>query len=220
MPDLLEPASISETNETAHTEPKRVSRFWTDYYASAFLFLIAVFVVVAFILLRPMILRIKETNAKTTQALQIIERERAYLASLSQSVAAAKTIPPDALEAVGRALPADANLPLLLVQFGTVAEQNNIKIGSISFAEGPPQGSSRQATATTTSVVIPLEVNVTLNARNYFDVKRFLVELESSLRLMDVVGISTSQAGSGRTESSYQLQLRTYIFGVPKTPKP
>lgn len=217
MPDLL--------NQNHEKEKKAPSRLFTDYYASAVLMLIAVFVGVAFFVLRPMIADIKETNAETARSLETLEQQRAYLASLSQSVAASKSISPEALDQVNSALPSDSNIPLLLVQFSTAAAQRNIKIGSISFSEPQPvrpttgqaTGAGVAAATTTTQGVIPMDVALTLNAQNYVDVKRFLADLESSLRLVDVVGISTSEGGKGK-ETAYQLQLRTYAFGSTKSP--
>lgn len=211
MPELL----------TQDKEKKAPSRLFTDYYATAVLILIAVFVGVAFFVLRPMIIDIKETNAQTATRLETLDQQRAYLTSLSQSVAASKSISPEALDQVNRALPSDADIPLLLLQFSAAAAQRNIKIGSISFSEPQPartagtSAPSPAGGATTTRAVIPMDVSLTLNAQNYIDVKRFLADLESSLRLMDVVGISTSPSGKDK-ETAYQLQLRTYTFGTTK----
>ncbi len=218
------PVAAPSKDESKPEKPRKApSRFWTDYYGVAFLILVAVFVAGAFLLFRPFILVIKETNANTEQALQTIDNERTYLASLDRSVAAANAIPSESLDAVSRALPGDANIPLLLVEFGAVAAQNNVKIGSITFAEAPPQRSVAipGTTSTVAAAVIPIDVNLTVNARGYFDIKRFLADLEASLRLMDVVGISTSAAAGGASETAYQIQIRTYIFGIPKSaPKP
>jgi Tfp pilus assembly protein PilO len=205
MEDSLipQPANVDNARPAAPKE-RHSSRLFTEYYASAFLFLLAAFVLVAFFVLRPLILRIREINSLTQSRIDRISSERGYLSSLEQSVAAAQTIPPTTLDDVQRALPNDQNIPSLLVQFGSAAVNNNLRIDSISFSD-----TRLAAKSATTSLVIPLDVGLTIHARTYFDVKRFLSEVETSLRIMDVITISSSGAGG---ELSYTLQLRTYTF--------
>ena len=103
------------------SDGKGVSRLWVEYYAPSVLLLIAAFIVLTYVFLRPMILDIKEMNAEIAQRLQTLERQRLFLGSLSQSIAASRAISPEALLKVNRALPSDTNIPLLLIEFGTSA---------------------------------------------------------------------------------------------------
>lgn len=199
LPPLPPPASDLST-------PERSSRIFTEYYAALMLFVIAGFVTGAVLVLRPLLLDIKETNASIETRLQSIDTERTYLASLEQSVAAAEAIPSDALENVVRALPNESNTPLLLVQFEAAAARHGIRIDTVNFTESKP---TNVKTTTTASLVQPIEVNLVIRAKSYFDVKRFLADVEGSLRLMDVIGM-TATSGSG--ELRFLLQLRTYTF--------
>lgn len=199
--------------------PKGPSKFFSEYYGAAFLFLIAVFVAAAFFVLRPVLDDIKQTNAQTESQIETINRQRSYLASLQQSVAAAQTIPATTLDQVGRALPDDPNLPSLLVQFGSAATRNNVRIDTLNFSQASnvtaAQNAAKPAVAANPQVR-PLDISMTLHAFNYFDVKRFLSDLESSLRLMDVLGITANGAGN---QVTYTLQMRTYTF-VPSGTTP
>ena len=209
MEDAITPQL--ENGAPAHPaapKPRPPSRLFTEYYASAFLFLLAAFILLAFFVLRPLILRIRETNAQTQARIEQASTERRYLASIEQSVAAAQSIPPETLDDVQRALPNEQDIPSLLVQFGSAAESNHLRIDSINFSD--VRGAVKTAT---TSAASPLDVSLTLHARTYFDVKRFLSEVESSLRIMDVTTISSSGATG---DLSYTLQLRTYTF-LPST---
>ncbi len=196
----------SLTSSQSPPSAGRSSRIFTEYYAALMLFLIAGFVAGAVLVLRPLLLGIKETNAATEARLQSIDAERAYLASLEQSVAAAEAIPSDALDNVVRALPNESNTPLLLVQFEAAAARHAVRIDSVNFIESKPVSAKAAAAA---PLVQPVEVNLVIRAKSYFDVKRFLADVEGSLRLMDVVGI-TATSGSG--ELRFLLQLRTYTF--------
>lgn len=204
MPDAPS-TTASETRPKAAKPSKGPSRFFTEYYAAAFLFLVTAFIGAAFVVLWPSLSQIKETNAQTESQLALIAQERSYVDSLDQSIAAVQSIPAASLEQVSKALPADPQVPSLLVQFGSAADRNRIQIGSIDFSQ-PVTAAQKSGSATN---VVPMDINLTLQARSYFDVKRFLTDIESSLRLLDVVGISASQSA---TQVTYSLQLRTYTF--------
>ncbi len=190
------------------------SKLFIEYYAGIFLLLIAGFIALSFFILRPRIKQVKELNAKTTAQLQTLVNERSYLVSVEQSVAAAQAISGVTIEAVNKALPYEVNLPSLLQQFGAVAQEHSVQMDSISFVEPlgarHKQSGNREAAS---ARALPVDINLSIRARTYFDVKRFLASLEQSLRLMDVIGLTAS--GKGSQEVSYQLQLRTYVFTPP-----
>ncbi|MBP9864738.1 type 4a pilus biogenesis protein PilO [Patescibacteria group bacterium] len=188
------------------------SRFFSEYYVVSFLFLIVAFIGAAFLVLRPLIESIKETNAQTEMQLATIEQERSYFASLEQSVAAAQSIPLTTLDQVNRALPRDTRMPELLVQFGAAAARNQLRIDSISFNPTHTSSAVKDSKATTANLIAPMDITLAIHARNYFDMKRFLTDVETSLRLIDVMGMTTSGVGSDLT---YTLQLRTYSFTKP-----
>jgi len=195
---------------------KQPSRFFTEYYSAAFLFLISAFVILAFVFVKPLIDQIKETNAMTQAEVGTTDSERAYLNSLDASIAAAETISPTVLDRVSLALPSDANTPSLLVQFGSAAYSNGVRIDNVAFNEG--KAAAKAASGVATTQVVPLDITLAVHARSYFDIKRFLSALETSLRVMDVQGMTAS---GGEGDSFYSLQLRSYVFSSPSpTVKP
>ena len=227
MPELhsTTPPSVPVPPVVPHlsTTPFASVRFFSEYYVVSFLFLIIAFIGGAFLVLRPMIELIKETNAQTTSRLLTIDQERGYVRSLEQSVAAAQSIPSTTLDQVDRALPRDARTPELLVQFGAAAARNQLRIDSIGFNVTRSSSAGTDAKIATTNLIAPLDITLAIHAHNYFDMKRFLTDIETSLRLIDVTGMATSGVG---TDLTYTLQLRTYSFvppvrtvsGISKTP--
>lgn len=191
------------------------SRFFSEYYAAAFLFLLCLFIAGAFVVLRPLLIEIKQINAETVSRLEAIEQERRYLSSLEQSIAAAKSIPATTLDQVNKALPKDPNIPSLLLQFGVAAARHHVRIDSLSFNPTHAVSAGTDKKTAFSDTVLPLDVTLALRVRSYPDVKRFLTEIESSLRLMDVMGIVASGVGDDLT---YTLQLRTYTFAPPAPP--
>jgi len=185
---------------------KRPSKLLTEYYGSLFFLMVLLFLLAAFVVLKPMLDDVKAANAQVASTLESLANENTYLNSLDQSIAAAQSIPADALRKVDRALPRKQGIPELLVLFSSTGDRDRVKISSITFADAAPG-------RVTTSTVSELTVNLTVVAPGYPDIKKFLRDLESSLRIMDVIGINVSTQG---TESAYALQLKTYAY-APRT---
>ena len=184
---------------------KPPSKLLTDYYGVLFLLMVLIFVSAAFIVLKPKLDDLKATNAETTARLEELNRDSAYLSSLDQSIAAAQTIPAETLAKVDRALPREQQIPELLVLFGDTADRDGVKITNVSFSD-PSLGHAA------TSTVSELIVNMTVTAENYPQIKKYIRDLEVSLRLLDIVGINVSTQG---TQSAYALQLKTYTYSPP-----
>ena len=194
--------------------PRAPWKLFTDYYVLAIVVLLALFVAAAFFLFQPRILAIKETNAQTQSTLESIIAQRRYLASLEQSVAAAQSIPPDALARVSESLPYQVDQPALIMQLSSAAAQKGIQISSISFSPPHPvvtpvPGAAGAAQAGSVQVV---GIQLAVNAQSYLAMKQFLADLETSLQLMDITTLTAGTSGDGTT--SYALQLQTYIYST------
>ncbi|MFH1620805.1 MAG: hypothetical protein ABIB04_01835 [Patescibacteria group bacterium] len=210
------PANVSITPDAPKKQAspvdktKKHSKIFVEYYASIFLFLIAAYIGLAFFILIPIIQNIRKTNAEIENQIGLIQQERAYLSALEQSVAAAEAIPEVTLDRVDEALPYEAKFPSLIRQFGYASEKNNVRIDSLNILEAkvaPVVQAGRVATST--EMILPVDINISLRAMNYFDVKRFLADIETNMRLMDVIGLSSSFNGA---EFNYTIQMRTYLF--------
>lgn len=184
--------------------PKQPSRILTEYYGAVFFFMVLIFILTAFVVLKPMLDQVKATNAQVVSMLTALDQETVYAGSLDQSIAAAQTIPSDVLDRVDRALPRRQGIPELLVLFEKTAERDGVSISNISFSD-PARGAA-------TTTVAELLVNMTVTAENYPRIKKFIRDLEVSLRLLDIVGINVSTQGE---VSAYALQLKTYTYQSP-----
>lgn len=197
------------------TQPlKPTSRLLTEYYGSLFFLMVLLFLGAALLVLKPKLDEVKTTNAQTASMVETLADERQYLNSLEQSISAAATITPAVLDQVDRALPRDQGVPELLVLFGETGQRHGVKISNLSFAE-----TATAAVRASTSSVSELSINVTVTAQNYPQIKKFIRDLEVSLRLLDIVGINVSTQG---TESAYALQMKTYVYtpNIKVTPTP
>ncbi len=197
------------------------SKIWNEYYAGAILSLIAIFLIVSFGFLKPIIQDIKQANAETKSVLEAKSNEQVYLTSLDNSIGAAQSIPKHILDKVTDALPSEADTPSLLVQLDAAATRHGVRIQSVSFNEPKPTApAAGQGARPAGPQVLPLDITLSLTAKNYFDIKRFLTDLETSLRLMDVVGISTGGVTAETQEFNFSVQIKTYAFGTPTVKAP
>ncbi|MFA5935699.1 MAG: type 4a pilus biogenesis protein PilO [Patescibacteria group bacterium] len=191
------------------TAPKPPSRLLTDYYGAVFFFMVLIFLLAATVVLKPMLDDVKATNAQVVSTLAALDNETAYVNSLDQSISAAQTIPPNILEKVDQAMPRKQEIPELLVLFGTTADRDGVKIANVSFADA--------AGRVTTSSVGELTINMTVMAENYPQIKKFIRDLEASLRILDIDGINVSTQGTEGAESAYALQMKTYMYSPRPT---
>ncbi len=209
----ISPQSASSANTpVVSSEPvfhRRPSKLLVEYYAITFLFLIACVVLGAYVLLQPKILHFRSTNDEIGVQLKETENARAYLVSLEASIAAASSIPPDALQRVNEALPKKLNIPKLLQTMDEIARMNNVDIGSIQFSPGSPQPSS----GSDPFAIIPVQTSLAIEASGYRDMKDFLTDLETNVRLIDIHTISVNGGSDGRI--SYAIQMTTYSLGEP-----
>jgi len=198
--------------ETA--EPKREkssSHLFTNYYAAIMLFVIGGFLAASFFVLRPMVLGIKDVNMQTDSQLLRLAEQRKYLSSLDQSVSAAQSIDRASLDKVSHALPDQTDAPALLMQMSAAAARNSVQIGTIQFGDVQlPQPGPGGRVATSTGA-LPSDVSLSVHAQSYADVKRFLADVESSLRLLDVTGMTLGSVDASGA-MTYQIQMRTYQF--------
>jgi Tfp pilus assembly protein PilO len=184
---------------------KKPSKILGEYYGSLFFVMIIAFLGVAYFVLKPMLDEVKMTNGEITTTLQTLEGNRSYLNSLESSISAAQSITPEILGQVDRALPRESEIPELLVLFGGISERDGVKIGNISFSEE----SSAARLARPSSTVSEITINLSVTAKNYPQIKRFLEDVQSSLRIVDVTGINVSSQGE---ESAYAILMKTYTY--------
>lgn len=196
----------SSSNEQARPTP---SRLFTEYYGSLCLGLMLLFGAGVGLVLKPKFDVLRQVNAEIGNQAQIFEGEQRYLTSLETSIAAAESIAPGVLADVDQALPREARIPELLVLLDRASQQNQVRMLNVSFAE---TASGQAATRATTSTMSELGVTLTVQAPDYLKLKRFLRDLERSLRLIDVTGIHVAIGGA---ETSYALQLKAYTYSPP-----
>jgi hypothetical protein len=169
---------------------KKPMRLFTEYYGVLFLAIIALFILAGFLLFQPLILDFKTMNADASAAVVTLKDERDYLDSLTKSIAAAKTIPPETIAQVNEAMPRTVDIPKLLETMAVISESSKVKLTNISFAA--PKGTESTPAEAHTISASPIDINLTLSAKDYATTRNFLKKLERNLRIMDVQSINVS----------------------------
>ncbi len=188
---------------------KPPSKLLTDYYGSLFFCLVLIFIGASFFVLKPKLDEVKTTNAQISTSLQQLQQNHEYLNSLEQSINAAQTIAPDVLHRVDQALPREQQIPQLLLLLSETADRDGVKLPSVSFSD------TSLAVHSATSSITELGINLTATAQNYPQIKKYIRDLEVSLRLLDITGINVSISNASGKETAYSLQMKTYIYTPP-----
>jgi hypothetical protein len=194
----------SEEKDLSVEVKKAPSKIWTEYFGALFLFIIAIFILVAFFVLHPLIIQYKKITGTVAATATQLTDEQGYLDSLHRSIAAAQSIPPNTLADIDEALPREAGIPKLLTMMPLIAQQQHVSLNSISFAPSPgggPQGSDT------------VDIDISFPTTGYTQTRQMLEALEYNLRLFDIDSITI--AGGSSQDQTQDIRIRTYNLPPP-----
>lgn len=203
------PEELNEDHEGVKKIVRKESQLFISYYQSVFLLLIALFVVSGYFVLNPLITEFKKTNESISVGLKSSEDAQAYLDSLNRSIKAAQSISPETLSRVNEALPKDVDVLKLLKTFNQIADQNHVTMSGVTVS--PPQGASGEGPSYGGYALVPVQISLSVQASGYQVMRKYLEDLQTNIRLMDVKTISVS--GDDSTGAfTYSLELTTYAI--------
>ncbi len=205
---------------------KSAPLIFTHYYGAFFLLIVALFLGAGYLLLVPSYSAMNDILAQTSADADALQKEQAYLTALNNSISAAEAIPKDVLMGVNEAIPNDSSgIPKLLVTMSAIAKQSGVDLGSVQFSPG--SASEVSGSAPIALSLVPTGISTSMHAKGYQEMRRYLTNLEESLRLIDVNSISVSgggesaEAGQGGGGFSYTLSMTTYsVAQAPRNVAP
>lgn len=187
---------------------RKESPLLVHYYQSIFLLLIMLFIASGYFVLNPLIAEFKKTNESIRVKLQEKDDANAFLSSVDRSIAAAKSISPETLDRINESLPKEVQIPILLKTFAQLADQNGVEMSGIQFS---PQGAQSDSPTYSGYSLAPIQISLSIQAPGYLVMRKYLEDLQTNIRLMDVKSISVS--GDDSTGAfSYSLELMTYYI--------
>jgi hypothetical protein len=190
---------------------------FTHYYGVFFLFLIALFIGLGYIVFVPRYGDMVAIAGEIGTAEATLQEEESYLGALNQSIEAAEAIPAETVGKVDEAIPrANTGIPKMLVTMAAIARASGVELGNVEFSEsGPMPGIASRKLG-----ISPIHISTSVQADGYQEMRKFLSNLEQSLRLVDVNSIAVS-AGAVKDEKggggehvafNYALQLTAYTL--------
>ena len=148
---------------------------------------------------------VKKLKATEAQYDDALARSRDLIALRDRLQETFKAIPPDDLAALTKLLPDHIDNIRLLLDLTKMAEQYGMRLSGANLGAPPAGGQSLSASGKRyDSVTVGFSV-----AASYETFKQFLHDLESSLRLLDVVGLSFTPSAQGNLYE-FTLNVRTY----------
>ncbi len=119
------------------------------------------------------------------------------------------------LQRINLVLPKGRDIPTLLAQFEGLANEAELVIQSLDFIGSGDEGQVRGRAENNISQelglpfkVNSLQINLTLGPGSYEQVKKFIADASSSLRLLELTSLTFSQSSTG-VQSGYVLNFRT-----------
>ncbi len=136
---------------------------------------------------------------------QRLEQDITLLNELKDKLA---VVNQDQLERLKLVLPTGQDLPNLVAQLEGIAQKNKFQILTVDFVSGlennnalpPVSGSDKNDPQL-------LNINLSLSAGNYEQLKSFVADVESSLRLLTITGINFSYGAGSTSRNGYQINL-------------
>lgn len=158
-----------------------------------------------FLFTNPHYTKLKELKAEQAQYSQALDKSKELRAIRDRLQETNKNIPQADLDRLARFLPDHIDNVRLAMDIDAAASRYGMRLGNVSI--------SKVQTASDTVIGAPGKrydsVNVSFTvAASYDTFRKFLTDLESSLRLVDVIGLSFDSSRGDFYE--YAVTLRTY----------
>lgn len=146
-------------------------------------------------------------DAKTKQT--ALKKRIEYLTNLENR---RKQMPSDDLARIDEILPSEPGVPEIFASIQGIGIESGAIIESIQLAKVVPTISNKEEISSVPVISLPagvsaLEINITVSSTDYNSVKTLLTNIEKSLRLMDIIGLTYDPSAK-----SYNLIIRSYYL--------
>jgi len=176
--------------------------------------LLAIAGAVFFLYTKPAYDEIQGTSGQVDRFNQALERAR-ELQDLKRSLLARfNTFTPDQLNRLSKLLPDHVDNVRLVLDLDNLALQNNMTVQNVTFNTRKRDEENQSVIGSLTSASTPvdsliLEFSI---SGTYDDFVRFMDDLESSLRIVDLVGLNLQRSSVGGDAQLYAftVAVRTY----------
>lgn len=145
------------------------------------------------------------TDQSLLEPKQRLEQDITLLNELKDKLA---VVNQDQLERLKLVLPTGQDLPNLVAQLEGIAQKNKFQILTVDFVSGLENNNALPpASASAKNAPQLLNINLSLSAGNYEQLKSLVADIESSLRLLTITGINFSYGAASASRNGYQINL-------------
>lgn len=148
--------------------------------------------------------RIKDLRAEEAQYDMALDRSQELIAVRDALLSKYNMIPSEDLNRLRKLLPDHVDNVRLILDMNNIASQYGMTLGSIALTEASAEGNELGAD-TSPLGAIDFSFSVRSTYDNFLD---FLMDLENSLRIVDIVNISFTTDATPL--ATYRVTLRTY----------
>jgi len=209
-------------NGQTKRKEKLILFYLTKYFYWLLLVLILIFIILFyFLVFQPELSRGATINPfEYNRKLKYLESLRQEDREINKLLSDYQNIQSSDLKLLEAVLPTNVDLPNLIVQLNTLANDNGLSLSSFSFIDSADKDKKESAKSSDTgqSSVAPkvenapkelrkVDISLSLTGGDYHSLKSFVSETESNLRLLDIVSLNFNPKGGG-----FSVNLLTYYY--------
>ncbi len=121
----------------------------------------------------------------------------------------------DSADKILEALPAEEDIPQLLMQFKSLATTNGLNLLDINFKESDNSGSGQESSENPEGETAPSYNFTTIGIKTsgtYEALKNYLKTVEENIRLTDATNITFSASTEGKNQNIFNYQLNFNVY--------
>ncbi len=173
-------------------------------------------IIIVMFFTKPIFEEAKETKVTVDAYKETIEEYRNFIDDLRRLEGQRSSVAVVSQARLNQMLTEEIDVPQLLVNLESLAEENKMFFGNISAAEGLTESRSNRVNALATNAPTAIDGLVSQSITfevigTYEQFKNFLRQVESSLTLMEITSINLS----GATSRFQQYSLTVEVYSLP-----
>jgi Tfp pilus assembly protein PilO len=185
------------------TEKEKNTKAKTSLVLIIFL-AVAIFAALTYFLVWPQYEKISETQRKIETQKVFLNSQNNTLADIKKLIANYESISQADREKLASMLPETVDEPGLFVLFETLASKNKMSLLAIDISEKEPPADLKSLG------IKEVDIAANLSGGEYANMKNLLGDIESNLRLMDIMAVNYTP-----DTASLTLNIKTYHLDLP-----
>jgi len=189
---------MQKISETKSEKREKAVKTMPSFYLIIIL-VILLFTAAAYFSIWPDYERLAENKSKLLTEKNLLAAQSDYLENLKKLISNYKAINSADREKLAPMLPGETGEPAIFALFESLAGKNKMAVLAMDVSEKEPPAEFKSLG------IKEIDIAVNLAGGEYTDIKNLLNDLESSLRLMDIIAVNYTPESS-----SCVLNIKTY----------